>query len=86
MPTSSSETTSSSGTTEPPGNLNICGAPGRKGTYLYIEQGSVMYAVARFRDDESVERFKEWAKAMDRLGLKIKWKGDGEEGNSEEQA
>lgn len=86
MPKSEIKTASSSGITDPPGNLNICGAPRRKGTYLYIEQGSVMFAIARFRDEESIERFKEWAKAMDRLGLKIKWKGDGEEGDIEEQA
>jgi len=85
MQRSSSETTSSSDTTEHPGDLTISGAPGRKGTYLYIERGSVLHAIARFRDDASVEAFREWAKASDQLGLRIKWVGDGEEGDREEQ-
>lgn len=81
-----SRATSSSDTTEHPGNLNISGAPGRKGKYLFIEKGSVQYAVARFRNDEEVERFVEFVKACETLGLKIIWKGDGEEGDSKEPA
>lgn len=84
MPSSESTATSSSDTTEHPGDLTICGAPGRSGTYLYIEQGSVMHAVARFTNPQAIERFREWVKAADRLGLRIRWDGDGEEGTGEE--
>ena len=80
---SRSETTSSSDTTEHPGDLTICGAPGRKGTYLYIEKGSVLHAVARFRDDASVELFRQWAKAVSDKGMRIKWTGDVEEGEEQ---
>jgi hypothetical protein len=76
---SRSETTSSSDTTEHPGDLTISGAPGRKGTYLYIEHGSELHAIARFMNDAAVERFREWARAVDDLGLAIQWEGDGEE-------
>ena len=77
---------SSRATTEHPGNLNISGAPGRKGKYLFLEKGSVQYAIARFRNDEEVERFVEFVQACEELGLKIAWKGDGEEGDSQKQA
>jgi len=86
MQRSSSETTSSSGTTEHPGDLTISGAPGRKSTYLYIERGSRLTAVARFLNPEAAEEFRKWAKAASAAGMKIKWVGDGEEGDSEEQA
>lgn len=85
MQKSSSETTSSSDTTEHPGNLTISGAPGRKGTYLYIERGPVLHAIARFMNEDSVEEFRNWARASDAAGMRIKWVGDGEEGDSEEQ-
>lgn len=84
MSKSKSETTSSSDTTEHPGNLNISSAPGRKGKYLYIERGNVQIAIARFRNERAVEMFKEWAKAAS--GTMIQWEGDGEEGDSQEQA
>jgi len=82
---SNSETTSSSDTTEHPGNLTISDAPGRKGTYLYIERGSVLHAIARFMNEESVEEFRNWTRAVEAAGMRIKWVGDGEEGDSEEQ-
>lgn len=85
MQKSESTTTSSSDTTEHPGNLNISGAPYRKGQYLYIERGSVQIAVARFLNDDAANTFKEWAMAVSAAGMKIQWKGDGEEGDSEEQ-
>lgn len=86
MQKSNSETTSSSDTTEHPGNLTISEAPGRKGTYLYIERGSVMHAIARFMNEDAVEEFRNWARAVEAAGMRIKWVGDGEEGDSEEQA
>lgn len=86
MQRSSSETTSSSDTTEHPGNLTISQAPGRKGTYLYIERGSVMHAIARFMNEDAVEEFRNWARAVEAAGMKIKWVGDGEERDSQEQA
>ena len=86
MQSSRSETTSSSDTTEHPGDLTISDAPGRKGTYLYIEHGSAMHAIARFMNEVAVEHFREWARTADELGLKIQWDGNGEEGDSEEQA
>lgn len=86
MPSSRSEITSSSDTTEHPGNLTISGAPGRKSTYLYIERGSRLTAVARFISAETADEFRDWAMAASAAGMKIKWMGDGEEGNSEEQA
>lgn len=85
MQRSSSETTSSSDTTEHPGHLTISGAPGRKGTYLYIERGSRWTAVARFLNEDSIEEFRNWARAVEAAGMRIKWVGDGEEGDSEEQ-
>lgn len=85
MQMSNSETTSSSDTTEHPGNLTISDAPGRKGTYLYIERGSVLHAIARFMNEESVEEFRNWTRAVEAAGMRIKWVGDGEEGDSEEQ-
>lgn len=85
MPKSNSETTSSSDTTEHPGDLTISGAPYRKGQYLYIERGSCLIAVARFLNEDAIANFKEWAKAVSDAGMKIQWKGDGEEGDSEEQ-
>lgn len=86
MQRSSSETTSYSDTTEHPGNLTISGAPGRKGTYLYIERGSVVHAVARFTNEDAIEAFRNWARACEAAGMKIKWVGDGEERDSQEQA
>lgn len=86
MPKSSSETTSSSDTTERPGDLVISGAPGRKGQYLYIQRGSVMHAIARFMNEDAVEEFRNWIRAVEAAGMKIKWVGDGEEGDSKEQA
>lgn len=77
--------TSSSDTTEHPGDLTISGAPGRKSTYLYIERGSRLTAVARFISPEAAEEFRKWAMAASAADMKIKWMGDGEEGNSEEQ-
>jgi hypothetical protein len=86
MPNSESRTTSSSDTTEHPGDLTISGAPGRKSTYLYIERGSRLTAIARFLSPETAEEFRNWAMAASAAGMKIKWIGDGEEGDSEEQA
>lgn len=86
MQRSEQKTTSSSATTDHPGNLTISGAPGRKSTYLYIERGSRLLAVARFLSEDSAEEFRQWAMAASNAGMKIKWMGDGEEGNSEEQA
>lgn len=74
MPKSESRTTSSSDTTERPGDLNISGAPYRKGTYLYVVRGSVHIAVARFMNERAVEIFKEWAKAVS--GATIQWSDD----------
>ncbi|QNR51985.1 hypothetical protein phiRKBJ001_43 [Streptomyces phage phiRKBJ001] len=64
----------------------ISSAPGRKGTYLYIQRGSVMHAIARFMNESSVEEFRDLIKAIEAAGMKIKWIGDGEEGCSQEQA
>jgi hypothetical protein len=86
MQKSSSEATSSSDTTEHPGDLTISGAPCRKGKYLYIERGNRSRAVARFLNDDAVDAFKEWVQSVSRQGIQIKWVGDGEEGDSEEQA
>lgn len=86
MQRSSSGTTSSSDTTEHPGDLAISGAPGRKGTYLYIERGSRLTAVARFISPEAADEFRKWAQLASDAGMKIKWIGDGEERDSEEQA
>lgn len=86
MPKSPSETTSCSDTNEHPGDLVISSAPGRKGTYLYIQRGSVMHAIARFMNESSVEEFRDLIKAIEAAGMKIKWIGDGEEGCSQEQA
>lgn len=86
MQRSETTTTSSSDTTEHPGDLTISGAPGRKSTYLYIERGSRLTAVARFLNPEAAEEFRKWAMAASDAGMKIKWMGDGEKGNSEEQA
>lgn len=85
MQRSNSETTSSSDTTEHPGDLVISGAPGRKGTYLYIQRGSVMHAISRFMNEDAVEEFRNWIRAVEAAGMRIKWVGDGEEGDSEEQ-
>lgn len=79
-------TTSSSDTTEHPGDLTISGAPGRKSTYLYIERGSRLTAVARFLNEDAAEEFRKWAMAASAAGMKIKWMGDGEEGTRKEQA
>ena len=86
MQRSSSETTSCSDTTEHPGDPTISGAPGRKSTYLYIERGSRLTAVARFISPEAAEEFRKWAQAASDAGMKIKWVGDGEEGDRKEQA
>lgn len=85
MPISNSETTSSSGTTDHPGDLTISGAPGRKGTYLYIERGNRCIAIARFLNEDATDEFRNWAKAVEAAGMKIKWVGDGEERDSQEQ-
>lgn len=85
MPMSNSETTSSSDTTEHPGDLTISGAPHRVGQYLYIQRGSRMIAVARFLNEDAIANFKEWAEAVSDAGMRIKWVGDGEEGTGEEQ-
>lgn len=86
MPSSNSKATSSSDTTEHPGDLTISGAPYRKGQYLYIERGSRLIAVARFLNEDAIANFREWAQAVSDAGMRIKWVGDGEEGDSEEQA
>lgn len=59
---------------EPTQGLSISGAPGRNGKYLYIQNGSVLDAVARFRDEASAERFIEWCKSMN--GRKLVWDGE----------
>jgi hypothetical protein len=41
--------------------------------------------VARFLNEDSIEEFRNWARAVEAAGMRIKWVGDGEEGNSEEQ-
>jgi hypothetical protein len=67
-----------------PTNLAIDGAPRRKGTYLYIEQPGVVWAVARFRDDDSVQMFKEFILAIAEGGLEIRWSNDVGEGEEQE--
>lgn len=86
MQSSEEKRTSSSDTTEHPGDLTISGAPGRKSTYLYIERGSRLTAIARFLNPEAAEEFRKWAMAASDAGMKIKWVGDGEEGDRKEQA
>lgn len=86
MPTSRKTIEPSYSDTTSPGNLAISGAPGRKGKYLYIEQPGVVWAVARFRDDASVERFKKFILAVAEQGLEIKWSNDVEEGDKVPEA
>lgn len=86
MQRSRSETTSSSDTTEHPGDLTISGTPYRKGKYLYIERGNRLIAVARFLNEDAIANFREWAQASSDAGMRIKWVGDGEEGDSQEKA
>lgn len=57
------------------GDLVISSAPGRRGKYLYIQKGSVMDAVARFRDEAAVDKFIAWCKASD--GSRLRWSEEG---------
>jgi hypothetical protein len=58
-----------------PGNLTISGAPGRKGTYLYLEKGSRLIALARFMDADAVATFETWVRTCAAEGLEIRWTG-----------
>lgn len=46
-------------------NLVVSGAPGRKGMYLYLEQGTTMRTLARFRSPAAAEEFLEWVRHND---------------------
>lgn len=62
----------------PLGDLVISNAPGRSGKYLYLQKGSVLTALARFRDDEAVATFTAWCREAS--GSRLVWDGSGEEG------
>lgn len=53
--------------------LTISGAPGRNGKYLYLQRGSVLTAVARFRGEAEAELFIDWCRQMN--GRRLKWDG-----------
>jgi len=36
-------------------------------------------------NEDAVEEFRNWIRAVEAAGMRIKWVGDGEEGDSEEQ-
>ncbi|WP_432112799.1 hypothetical protein [Streptomyces sp. S1] len=43
--------------------LIIGALPNRKGTWLSLQQGGALHALAKFRNEASVERFKEWVRS-----------------------
>lgn len=46
-------------------DLVLSEVPGRKGIWLGVQKGNTFYHVAKFRDDEALEHFKEWARQSD---------------------
>lgn len=43
-------------------DLVITSFPERKGKWLAVQEGSSLWSIAKFRDDEALARFEEWAR------------------------
>lgn len=43
--------------------LFIGKVPDRQGTWLSMQDGTVWYALAKFRNEEAIEQFKRWVRA-----------------------
>jgi hypothetical protein len=54
-----------------PLNLNIGSIPFRKGTWLSLQQGSVIKTLAKFRDKESVDLFMQVMVKAQKDGIKV---------------
>jgi hypothetical protein len=42
--------------------LAISEVPERQGKWLVVDEGNSFYPVAKFRSDDAVDKFKEWAR------------------------